>query len=698
MEIGNYTNNLIYPHNLVGHEIGGSVWTNFISSQRLAMMSKNYTQWVLLNNPEFPRIFSGIESMFGEYTFDMSPIDQDVIVLKVVKKFGSFDTDYMINDNPTLTVFYKGTVDKKIGCFDINNYRYLSKEFGYFTKIKNKHLLGTGQRIPKGTIFQESPAVKNNLYCMGVNANVVYLPIMPTTADAFVISQSLAEKLSWNMMNEVWIHINKNQVPTNMFGKREGEHKFFPDLGEYVGKNGILAALRPIRENGIFKDYTEENLAKFNPISDIPYKSYPKSKIIDVDVFTATDKWNEVVSESSPFHQLNKYHHHLFRYYDEFLKIYAENQDGKFTPDLTNKITKYALMMPPDKIYRSAVGALSQKFQSKKLSYKGVDIDLCLLRLVTSISHPAGVGSKITGRDGSKGVICLVLPDDYMPYDEDGFRADIIINSNSIPNRMNISQLWEQFINRLSDLVKKDSMHMDTIQAYHYMLDYIHDVDPAYGKLVKSVTIGHKEKTVKEWREHGIYINVPGTREHYGKAHHDFLKKKWNYRESYVRMKYDVSNGRKRHIKFMKPECIGSKYIFLINKVPHANAVELAFVSHFQLPIKNKSAKDRAFFSCTPIRFGEEEIKQVVMGTEDPSDAARLLNVSGNAPEAAKAVFYHGLTDKVPSQFMGLPWDNDDIVKMSVPLKLTQHIMAASGKDITPEAFFQEVEEEYEDV
>lgn len=696
--MNDYNSTVVFPHRMVGHEVAAGVFTKSTSAQRLSMMSKNYTQWVELVNPEFPRIFSGIESMFGEYTFDMSPVpDQDVIVLKVSSKYGNYHVDYNIKENPTYCVFYKGVVDKKIGYFEVSTYKYLSREFGFHSKIINRHLLSEGVRIEKGTVFNESPAVQGDRYCMGVNANVVYLPILPTTADAFVISKSLAKRLSSNIMNEVFINIDEKQVPLNIFGSKEGEHKFFPDIGEYINDTGILAALRPNREAGMFTDYLEEQLKIFNPLSDIPYKLPPGSKVIDVDVYTATNKLMELKSEDSIYNQLKKYQHHLFNYYNDFLKVYSDNQDATFTSDLTNKIVKYAMMLPVGKNFQNGAYQLSKMGKGgkdRRLTYKGVEIELCLLRLITSIIKPAGIGSKLTGRDGSKGVVCLILDDEDMPRDEFGFVADIIINSNSIPNRMNISQLWEQFINRLSDLVIMDSMHMDVPSAYKYISSYISDVDPFYGKLVREITFHHQERAVKEWRENKIHINVPGDRQHYGKKHHDYLKKKWNYRIGKVTMTYpiDEKGERKRTITFKKPECIGSKYLFLINKRPHATAVEMAYGSHLQLPIKNKDAKLRSI-SPTPIRFGEEEFKNLPMGTK-PVNAARILNLYANCPEEAKELFYQGLVQPNPSRFQALDITNEELIERSIPLKLSQHIMAAAGTDITPTAFYKFASEE----
>jgi DNA-directed RNA polymerase subunit beta len=52
-------------------------------------------------------------------------------------------------------------------------------------------------------------------------------------------------------------------------------------------------------------------------------------------------------------------------------------------------------------------------------------------------------GDKLSGRHGNKGVISRVLPEEEMPFLEDGTPVDIILNPLSIASRMNIGQILE---------------------------------------------------------------------------------------------------------------------------------------------------------------------------------------------------------------------------------------------------------------
>ncbi len=53
------------------------------------------------------------------------------------------------------------------------------------------------------------------------------------------------------------------------------------------------------------------------------------------------------------------------------------------------------------------------------------------------------VGDKMAGRHGNKGVISLVLPEEDMPYMEDGRTVDVLLNPLGVPSRMNIGQILE---------------------------------------------------------------------------------------------------------------------------------------------------------------------------------------------------------------------------------------------------------------
>ncbi len=53
------------------------------------------------------------------------------------------------------------------------------------------------------------------------------------------------------------------------------------------------------------------------------------------------------------------------------------------------------------------------------------------------------VGDKVAGRHGNKGVITRILPEEDMPFLQDGTPVDVILSPLGVPSRMNIGQLLE---------------------------------------------------------------------------------------------------------------------------------------------------------------------------------------------------------------------------------------------------------------
>jgi DNA-directed RNA polymerase subunit beta len=68
-------------------------------------------------------------------------------------------------------------------------------------------------------------------------------------------------------------------------------------------------------------------------------------------------------------------------------------------------------------------------------------------------------GDKMAGRHGNKGVISKILPQEDMPYMEDGTPIDIMLNPQGIPSRLNIGQVLEI---HLGMAAKKLGVHIAT--------------------------------------------------------------------------------------------------------------------------------------------------------------------------------------------------------------------------------------------
>jgi len=63
------------------------------------------------------------------------------------------------------------------------------------------------------------------------------------------------------------------------------------------------------------------------------------------------------------------------------------------------------------------------------------------------------VGDKMAGRHGNKGIVATIVPEEDMPFTEDGTPVDIVLNPLGVPSRMNLGQLYETMLGWAGDIL-----------------------------------------------------------------------------------------------------------------------------------------------------------------------------------------------------------------------------------------------------
>ncbi len=77
---------------------------------------------------------------------------------------------------------------------------------------------------------------------------------------------------------------------------------------------------------------------------------------------------------------------------------------------------------------------------------KGDDLPPGVIKMVkvyVAMKRKLSVGDKMAGRHGNKGVVSRILPQEDLPYFEDGTPVDMILNPLGVPSRMNVGQVLE---------------------------------------------------------------------------------------------------------------------------------------------------------------------------------------------------------------------------------------------------------------
>jgi DNA-directed RNA polymerase subunit beta len=95
----------------------------------------------------------------------------------------------------------------------------------------------------------------------------------------------------------------------------------------------------------------------------------------------------------------------------------------------------------------SQVSLIKHAFEDKIEKLKGGDElppgVIKMVKVFVAIKRKLQVGDKMAGRHGNKGVISRILPEEDMPYLEDGTPVDVVLNPLGVPSRMNVGQILE---------------------------------------------------------------------------------------------------------------------------------------------------------------------------------------------------------------------------------------------------------------
>ncbi|HMO02199.1 MAG TPA: DNA-directed RNA polymerase subunit beta [Oligoflexia bacterium] len=87
--------------------------------------------------------------------------------------------------------------------------------------------------------------------------------------------------------------------------------------------------------------------------------------------------------------------------------------------------------------------ALNEKIKRLKEGDELAPGIIKLVRVFVAMKRKIQAGDKLAGRHGNKGVLAKILPQEDMPYLDDGTPVDVVLNPLGVPSRMNIGQLLE---------------------------------------------------------------------------------------------------------------------------------------------------------------------------------------------------------------------------------------------------------------
>lgn len=128
----------------------------------------------------------------------------------------------------------------------------------------------------------------------------------------------------------------------------------------------------------------------------------------------------------------------------EVLSDYTNGQWWNFVVDDEKLMQKIAALKVQ---HDSSVSSINERYQSKiEKVQAGDDLPQGALKQVKvyiATKHKLQPGDKMAGRHGNKGVISRIVPEEDLPYLEDGTVVDMVLNPLGVPSRMNVGQILE---------------------------------------------------------------------------------------------------------------------------------------------------------------------------------------------------------------------------------------------------------------
>src|SRR4051812_46123508 len=224
-----------------------------------------------------------------------------------------------------------------------------------------------------------------------------------------------------------------------------------------------------------------------------------------------------------------------------------------------------------------------------------------LVKVYIAMKRKLSVGDKMAGRHGNKGVIARILPEEDMPYLEDGTPVEIVLNPLGVPSRMNVGQILETHLGwaghelggKIAQMLKENSRE-ETIRRELKTLFKGTTLEQEIAEVPDDELAGVAESLTR-----GVFTGSPvfdGSRETEIKA----LLKSAGLPESGKTYLYDGMSGE----KFEQPVTVG--YIYML-KLSHLvdDKIHARSIGPYSL-ITQQPLGGKAQFGGQ--RFGEMEV------------------------------------------------------------------------------------------
>ncbi len=690
------------PNEILPEELGITALNSFCqmdSGARKVMFASHFSQRLVVSHVTPKIIQSGLEYKLAKYTFNIKMPEKGTI-LKIIDRYPPGVSIDSINYNPETLVIYESYDTKQIGCFTIPRFQSFHQYFGYNLKYNKENMakLVVGQPIEKDTVFADSPTVDSNGgFNYGTSLNVALMSHPAVSEDGVVISESACKKLAFSLFDVRVIEFGGNKIPLNMYGDINN-YKIFPDIGEEIRQDGILMMLRDVDEKNAPVEMGIYDLMEPDFTFDTGYYVRgPHGRVVDIKVYKDDNVSNKL--PESMVTSIQKYVKNLRNYHQEIIREEAKirsDRKKKYGSDITELDPMFSNLVVQS---HAICNTVSRHTANKKLSLLYREAQLAEYRVVFTVEYKMypNLGFKLTDSHGAKGVNCKILPDEAMPVDADGNRAEVIMDSGSVISRMNPGRLYEHYIGGSARDVRKhlrevaghttqsktntikllNSMSPDKYRYIVNRLDLFFDiVCQQHVDQYRALTEEERVEYIADILSDELYVFYPvdNPREPI-----DIIRNlEANFKTTYGPVSY-IGNSGKRVVTKNNVR-IAPLYIMLLEKIADTwLSVSYGKMQHFGvLASMTKSEKYTYPYRNNPVKTLGETESRVIVGYSGEKAIAEMMDRANN-PITQKSMTWNILAADKPGNIDSVVDRNLINYGGSRPLQLLNHMAVCNG-------------------
>lgn len=462
-------------------------------ANRALMGSNMQRQSVPLLKPEKAIVGTGLEAAVAKdsKTNVTSPVDgtiEEVCADYIIIRREDFTSELILDEGQNK--------------FKVELYKFFRTNQD--TTINQKPLVKVGEKVKRGQVIADGCATDQGELALGRNVLVAFMPWFGYNfEDAVVISDRL-------LRDDVFTSIHIKEFELEVRDTKRGNEELtreIPNVSEEatrdLDENGVVrvgAEVEPgdiligkVTPKGETDPTPEEKLLraifgdKASDVKDASKRADPgiRGVVIDSKLYKRKDKESRD-REKRLIDEINikgiQRHRDLKDNRDGIIKqLLKDKTAGVIKELLSNKViieanTKLTEEILKDlnfdnvnmeqpltsdqninekvrNLYKDYI-TLSKKIDDEVESeiYKikvGDDLQpgvLQLAKVYVASKRKIQVGDKMAGRHGNKGVVSIIVPQEDMPFLEDGTPIDIVLNPLGVPSRMNLGQLYETML------------------------------------------------------------------------------------------------------------------------------------------------------------------------------------------------------------------------------------------------------------